>query len=200
MNLTYEVTTIWDLNRAGDFCVEITKGWKLEDKSHFIVSLYERYIDECIIMSNDPDISFIVKITEVFTKGWNERCKLKMLSIVFPHWTQKEIQDFLRKFTLDKTPQVYAFIRNQIVGWTNQQVANFVLKMTGGIKINLFIHFFQEITQGLNTPNKKDVVRRIVTSLKQRYLTFHCGCGECRNKYLDRISVLAMLGLEKFVL
>jgi hypothetical protein len=133
-------------------------------------------------------------------KGWSEKAKLEILAIVLPHWTQKEVQDFLKKFPLDKTPQVYAFFRKQICdSWPNQQIANFIVKMTGSMKMESFIQFFQEMTKDMSLASKTDVVRRTVMSLKQRYLTYQCGCGECRDRYLDRISILAMLGLEKYV-
>jgi hypothetical protein len=69
MNLAYEIATIWDLPRAVSFCTEMTKAWSIEEKGNFIVSLYERHIDEALLMTSEPDINFIARIMESYTNG-----------------------------------------------------------------------------------------------------------------------------------
>ena len=144
-------------------------------------------------------ITFICKIAEEFTANWTTSSRYELFSKMLSKWDSKSTQEFLQEYQFEKGPEFYRFLKQQTKEWNLVTLANYVVNITAMSSLEAFVDLLRNVTKMRAKVERLDIMKHVVLNLKMRYLTFNCNCGECRMHYFDRISALAILGLEKIV-
>ena len=131
-----------------------------------------------------------------YTKDFKDSERYSLVREVIKDWPMNTIESFLIQFSQQPCRQNFQFIQSFTSLWSNGQIANFLAKATSSLYLQNFLNLFKEITSSKQSHQQLELVQQTILLLKNQYLNSHCSCEDCKKRYLERVTVLAMVGLN----